>query len=163
MGFEFIIGFIDHIQVVTTGNRSAVANIHALQITRAHAESSESAFTSRFLVMDTDNVLCLRHYWLANVPQWLSSKLCPAYDPRPPSQTEQKNPFLVIVVQLLLVRNQSSSSGCCLPSHYLAVGLHTTVFSAVRTLNLISVNIARRTWGMKVEGGHDFWCVSEVV
>jgi hypothetical protein len=33
----------------------ASAHLHALHITRAHANSSQSAFTSRFLVTDLNN------------------------------------------------------------------------------------------------------------
>jgi hypothetical protein len=39
----------------TTSNYNAVADLHPLQITRAHAKSSQSAFTSHFLVMDLNN------------------------------------------------------------------------------------------------------------
>jgi hypothetical protein len=36
-------------------NYSIIANLHTLQITRAHAKSSQSAFTSRFLITDLNN------------------------------------------------------------------------------------------------------------
>jgi hypothetical protein len=48
--------WIDHLLIYTrlgtTSNYSATANLHILLITRAHAKSSQSAFTSRFLVTD---------------------------------------------------------------------------------------------------------------
>jgi hypothetical protein len=49
-------GFIDHLQVVTISNDYAIANFHTIQVTRTRAESSQSAFTSRFLVTDLNNV-----------------------------------------------------------------------------------------------------------
>jgi hypothetical protein len=49
--------FIDHLytRLGTTSNYSAIANLHNSQITRAHAKSSQSAFTSRFLVTDLNS------------------------------------------------------------------------------------------------------------
>jgi hypothetical protein len=47
--------FIDNFQFVTTSNYGAIAYLHTLQIATAHAESSQSAFTSRFLVTDIDS------------------------------------------------------------------------------------------------------------
>jgi hypothetical protein len=49
--------FIDHlyIQLVTTSIYNIIANLHNLLITRARLKSSQSAFTSRFLVMDLNN------------------------------------------------------------------------------------------------------------
>jgi hypothetical protein len=42
-GFGLKIGFIDHLQVVTTNNYNTGANFHNLQITTAHANSFQSA------------------------------------------------------------------------------------------------------------------------
>jgi hypothetical protein len=57
MGFGLVNGFIDHFfaQPVTTTTYSAITNLHTLQITRGQAKFSQSAFTSRFLVMDLNN------------------------------------------------------------------------------------------------------------
>jgi hypothetical protein len=44
----------DLLTTYTTRNY-AIANPHTLQITRSHAKSSQSAFTSRFLVTDLNN------------------------------------------------------------------------------------------------------------
>jgi hypothetical protein len=38
-GFVLEIGFIDHLQVVTTSNCNTVANSHTLHITTAHTKS----------------------------------------------------------------------------------------------------------------------------
>jgi hypothetical protein len=50
-----MIRFIDYLQIVTTGNYGIIAKLHNLQITKAHAKSSQSAFTSRFLVTYLNN------------------------------------------------------------------------------------------------------------
>jgi hypothetical protein len=57
MGFGLVTGFIKHLytQRITASNYWAIANLHTLQITRAHAKSSQSAFTSCFLVTDLNN------------------------------------------------------------------------------------------------------------
>jgi hypothetical protein len=65
-----VTGFINHLQIITTSNYSAVI----LQITRAHAKFSWSAFTSRFLVKDLNNFICSRLYRPVNISQltpWL--------------------------------------------------------------------------------------------
>jgi hypothetical protein len=66
MGFWMVIGFTDHLDV-STSNYTALANSCTLLLTTAHSKSSQIVFTSRFLVMDPNNVLCLRSYWLTNV------------------------------------------------------------------------------------------------
>jgi hypothetical protein len=50
-------------------NYSAIANSQTLQFTTAHTMSSQFVCSSRILVTDPNNVLCLRPYWLANVSQ----------------------------------------------------------------------------------------------
>jgi hypothetical protein len=46
--FGLKIGFVDHLQVVTTNNYNTNPNFHTLQITTAHAKSPQSASTTRF-------------------------------------------------------------------------------------------------------------------
>jgi hypothetical protein len=48
MGFGLVIGFIEHLQIVTasTCNYSAICNSHTLQFTAVHAKSSQSAVSS---------------------------------------------------------------------------------------------------------------------
>jgi hypothetical protein len=50
-------------QLGPTSNYSAIADLHTLQITRAHAKSSPFAFTSRFLVTAPN-----KRYFSASVP-----------------------------------------------------------------------------------------------
>jgi hypothetical protein len=52
-----VVGFIDHLctQLVSTSNYSAITDLHISQITRARTKSSQSAFTSCFLVADLNN------------------------------------------------------------------------------------------------------------
>jgi hypothetical protein len=45
-------GFINHLQIILISNYNTIANPHILKIIRAHAKSSQSAFTSRVLVTD---------------------------------------------------------------------------------------------------------------
>jgi hypothetical protein len=40
MGFGLLIGFIEHLQIVTTSNYSDITNSHTLQFTTAHTKSS---------------------------------------------------------------------------------------------------------------------------
>jgi hypothetical protein len=58
MEFGLVIGFIEHLQIVTTSNYNAIANSHNLQFTTAHTKYSQFVFTSHFLVMDPNNILC---------------------------------------------------------------------------------------------------------
>jgi hypothetical protein len=53
--FGLEMGFIDHLQVVTTKNYNTVYNFHSSQITTAHPKSFQSAFTSLFPVTDLNN------------------------------------------------------------------------------------------------------------
>jgi hypothetical protein len=55
MGFELVNGFIDHLYTRFGITHAAIADLHALQITRAQVNSSLSAFPSRLLVTDLNN------------------------------------------------------------------------------------------------------------
>jgi hypothetical protein len=50
-------GLNDHLytRLVSASSYSVIADLHASQITTAHAKSSQYAFTSCFLVMDLNN------------------------------------------------------------------------------------------------------------
>jgi hypothetical protein len=50
MVFELVTGFIEHLQIVTTNNYSAIANSHTLQFTTARINSSQSAVSSLVVV-----------------------------------------------------------------------------------------------------------------
>jgi hypothetical protein len=45
-GFGLVIGYVEHLHVVTTSNYSAAVKLHSLQFTRARTESSQSAVSS---------------------------------------------------------------------------------------------------------------------
>jgi hypothetical protein len=45
-GFGLEIGFIDHLQIVTTSIYGAIADLHTLQIITAYAKSSQFAVSS---------------------------------------------------------------------------------------------------------------------
>jgi hypothetical protein len=46
MGFGLVIGYVKHLQIVTTSNFSAIANSHALQFTTARTKSPQTAVSS---------------------------------------------------------------------------------------------------------------------
>jgi hypothetical protein len=46
MDYGFVIGFIEHLQIVTTRNYSAIANSHTLQFPTARTKPSQSAVSS---------------------------------------------------------------------------------------------------------------------
>jgi hypothetical protein len=49
-GFGFLIGFTEHLQIVTTSNYSYTTNSHSLQYTTARTKSSQSAVSSPVVV-----------------------------------------------------------------------------------------------------------------
>jgi hypothetical protein len=54
-GIGLEIGFIDHLQVVTSNNYNIIAIFHTLQITTAHGKFFQAVFTCRFPVPDLTN------------------------------------------------------------------------------------------------------------
>jgi hypothetical protein len=53
----WIIGFIDHLKIVTTNNYNTIVNFHSLQIIIAHVKSTPActAFTRHFLITASNN------------------------------------------------------------------------------------------------------------
>jgi hypothetical protein len=100
-----VIGFIDHLQILTKCNYKAFANSCTCPLT-TRTKSSQFSFTYRFLVTDPDNVLCLRPYWLANVPR---SSHCSNYLTRRLAAISYQPPTLLTTVSTL-GRNRSWSS-----------------------------------------------------
>jgi hypothetical protein len=60
--FGLEIGFIDHLQDLSISNYDIIASFDTLQITTAHAKSSQSVFTSRFPVTEIHQHLCVVRY-----------------------------------------------------------------------------------------------------
>jgi hypothetical protein len=89
LGFGLDIGFIDRFntQLVLTLNYSTIANLHTLQITRAHIKSFPacSVFTSSCLVTDSNSsyssVSGLSSLNGGSLPTLNSSSSCPIYNP----------------------------------------------------------------------------------
>jgi hypothetical protein len=57
MRFGLVTGFIEHLQIVTTSNYTAPANLRILQFTIANAKASQFNFTSRCWVRDPNSAL----------------------------------------------------------------------------------------------------------
>jgi hypothetical protein len=49
MGFGLVIGFIEHLEIVTTSNYSAVTKSYTLQFTTTRSKSSQSAVSSEVI------------------------------------------------------------------------------------------------------------------
>jgi hypothetical protein len=72
-GVGLVNGFTERLQIITTSNYNTLANSCPCLLTTAHTKSSQFVFTSRFLVTDSSNVLCLCPCWLVNVSQLTKS------------------------------------------------------------------------------------------
>jgi hypothetical protein len=68
--FGLVIGFIDHLQIVIISNYNAFANSYVRLLTTTHTRSSQFVFTTRFLVTDPNNFICLFSYRLTSASQW---------------------------------------------------------------------------------------------
>jgi hypothetical protein len=67
--FGLVIGFIVHLQMVTRSTYNTLANSCIRLLTAAHTMSTQFDFTSRLLVTNPNNVLCLRPSRLVNTSQ----------------------------------------------------------------------------------------------
>jgi hypothetical protein len=59
MGFGLIIGCIEHLQIVTITNHSAIANSHTLQFTTARTKLSQSATVFTGCLITASNAVAL--------------------------------------------------------------------------------------------------------
>jgi hypothetical protein len=50
MGFRLVIGFVEHLQIVTTSNNRTTINSHTQDFTTACTKSSQSAVSSPVIV-----------------------------------------------------------------------------------------------------------------
>jgi hypothetical protein len=75
MGFGLVIGFTEHLQIITTSNYSAFVNSHTLQFTTERIKSSQSAVSSlavtwqRLQTPQLSQLHCSCPYWLVTVSQ----------------------------------------------------------------------------------------------
>jgi hypothetical protein len=72
VGLEFVIGFIEHLQIVTTSNYGAMANSHNLQLTTAPTKSFLSAVFACRLVPPSNAVDPSTLVSRLQNPRWLS-------------------------------------------------------------------------------------------
>jgi hypothetical protein len=73
MGFGLVIGFIDHMQIVTTSNCSPITNSHTLQFAVARIKFSQFVFTSVHLVMAPNNADSSASEFNGSCPHWLAA------------------------------------------------------------------------------------------
>jgi hypothetical protein len=72
MGFALTVGYIDHLQIVTTDSYGAIANSHNQQFTTTPTKSSQSAaFTSRCLVTASNTLNPSNSVSAASYLRWL--------------------------------------------------------------------------------------------
>jgi hypothetical protein len=103
MGFGMVIGFIEHLQMASTSNYSAITYLIFTVC---------CVFTSRCLVTDLNNVLCFCAHVLTSwqLSQTNSLLSCPAYNLL----------FPIVAAQTCLFAKPLLSNGCCIFA-YLAV------------------------------------------
>jgi hypothetical protein len=63
-----VIGFVEHLQIISTSNHSAITNSHTLQFTTAYTKSSQYAVFTGCLVK-LPQLPCSDPYWLVTVSQ----------------------------------------------------------------------------------------------
>jgi hypothetical protein len=83
-GFRLVVGFIEHLEIVTTSNYSAIANSHTLQFTTARTKPSQSVLSlpvvAWWRIQQCPLIPCSRTYRLATVPHLTHCFNCPAYN-----------------------------------------------------------------------------------
>jgi hypothetical protein len=157
MGFGLVNGFIDHFttQLGIASNYSAIVHLHTLEITASSTETSPacSVFTSHFLVMafnsEDSSASVLTPFPAGHHPTTqLSSKLVPLITLHHRPHRKHSSSVVACMFTALLgsngcgvdYRKQSSSivagvtsSGRCLHSHHLTMGLYATVCSSAKS------------------------------
>jgi hypothetical protein len=131
MGFGLVIGFIEHLQIVTTLNYSVIANSHTVRFIRARISLLSLLCLHQSLPGDGFQkcrlLPCSRSYRLATVPQLTDCSKCPAYNIS--ARTAQKTPFLCCCIHCcfrvvwdahVIATQPLPSNDLCLQSHYLA-------------------------------------------
>jgi hypothetical protein len=115
-GFWLVIGFIEHLQIVTTSNYSATANSHILQFTRARINSSQFTVSSPVVAWWHISTISPASVFKFLPPGGcLTTKLThcssrPAYDIS--AWTAQKRSFLSCCFQMLACKRAWFRSRC---------------------------------------------------
>jgi hypothetical protein len=127
MEFGLVIGFIEHLQIITTSNYSTVTNSHTLQFTAAHTKSSQSAVSSQ---VDVPLLLGSRSCRLLVISHQPPTLLTANSRIAPYIALAQKSPFPT-APPVLRVRQPLPSSGCFCASTVLALSKYATICFAI--------------------------------
>jgi hypothetical protein len=116
-GFWLVTGFIEHLQIVTTSNYTAIANSHwVVHYSTFSVFSVCCVFTSRCLVTDLNNVFCFRTHvligWRLHHNYRLSTQLhsTPLHWLTPRLAAISHQPPIRLTVVSRLSRNRSCSA-----------------------------------------------------
>jgi hypothetical protein len=110
-GVWMVVGFIEHLQIVTTSKYSAIANLHTVQLTTARTKSSQSAVFSAVVAwwhistMSSASILTFEP--AGDFPKLTDFSNCPVYYSS--ALTAKKTPFLCCCFQLLLCKQSRYS------------------------------------------------------
>jgi hypothetical protein len=133
-GFGSVIGFVEHLQTVTTSNYGAIANSHTLQFTTTRAKSPQSAVSSQVDVPVLPDsgprwLVAISHKpppRLTAVSRLSRNHSCSSLYSLGTNRTGNISPnssFVVAFVSVATITQQRSFLG----SHYLATGLNATI------------------------------------